>query len=353
MSGVPRRWIVSARQDLLWIHGSVLAGVALLWLLAGTSPLPADAPLAHPALLAVLAWGVLFDGTHVLGTYARSYCAKDAASRAGLPGAWSWGLLAVGPVLACWRAAFPFFLLGASLWAYYHLVRQHWGFVALYRRRDALAGPEWLDSGLLWLGALHPYLRFALGPAYERTGLPALLPAATSAAGRRLVDLAAFLLALGLVAAWCVHLKAGRLRAGPQHMLIVVVAAFHAAVFAVLEDLLPITATLTIFHNLQYHRIVWHHEAGHGRRPLGGWLPYLGAGVLLGIAWYGVRVAGVTLAGPSLLGRVLLGLGWGVALHHYLVDGRIWRVRRQPGVAAALDAATALGHPAFAAAAPR
>ena len=75
--------------------------------------------------------------------------------------------------------------------------------------------------------------------------------------------------------------------------------------------------------------------------------------MLLGIAWYGVRVAGVTLAGPSLLGRVLLGLGWGVALHHYLVDGRIWRVRRQPGVAAALDAATALGHPAFAAAAPR
>ena len=35
--------------------------------------------------------------------------------------------------------------------------------------------------------------------------------------------------------------------------------------------------------------------------------------------------------------NVLLGLGWGVALHHYYVDGRIWRVRKQAQVGAALD----------------
>src|SRR5262249_33658015 len=28
----PARWILSPRQDLLWIHGSVAAGIALLWL---------------------------------------------------------------------------------------------------------------------------------------------------------------------------------------------------------------------------------------------------------------------------------------------------------------------------------
>jgi hypothetical protein len=42
------------------------------------------------------------------------------------------------------------------------------------------------------------------------------------------------------------------------------------------------------------------------------------------------------------LGRnVLLGLGWGIAFHHYLVDARIWRVRRSPQVTRALDAGAA------------
>jgi hypothetical protein len=335
------RWIISAREDLLWIHGSVAAGLALLWLFATISPMTPLASLAQPALLAVVVWGVAFDGTHVLGTYARSYWAADAASRALLPGAWSWSLLFIGPALAFWTDAFSSFLLGAYLWAYYHLVKQHWGFVALYRRRaPTQAGPEWLDRALLWTGTLYPYLRFALGPDYPRSGLPVLLTGPVAADARVAVDIVALAVAGTLVSVAAVQFLRGRLHLGPQHLLIAVVTAFHAAVFANLEELLTITATLTIFHNLQYHRIVWHYEAGKGRRPLGGLVPYLGAGLLLGALWYGARVVGPVLAGPSTFGNALLGLGWGVALHHYLVDGRIWRVRRSPAVGAALDAAT-------------
>jgi hypothetical protein len=336
------RWIISAGQDLLWIHGSVGAGLALLWLFATASPIAPTASLQQPALLAVVVWGVVFDGTHVLGTYARSYWAGDAASRAELPGAWSWSLLAVGPALAWWNDGFSWFLLGAYLWAYYHLVRQHWGFIALYRRRaPARAGPEWLDRTLLWAGTSYPYLRYALGPDYPGSGLPVLWPGTVAKDARGVADGLALLLAAALLLVWTMYVKSGALRPGPQHLLIVVVAGFHAVVFATLTQVLAITATLTIFHNLQYHRIVWHYEAGKGRRPLGGLAPYLGAGLLLGTLWYGARVVGSTLAGPSTVGNALLGLGWGLALHHYLVDGRIWRVRRSPGVGAALDAASA------------
>jgi hypothetical protein len=94
---------------------------------------------------------------------------------------------------------------------------------------------------------------------------------------------------------------------------------------------------LTIFHNLQYHRIVWRYERGLGRTPSGGLVPYLLLGVLLGLAWYGPRVMGVALVGSDLARNALIGLGWGVAFHHYLVDGRIWRVRRSRAVARALD----------------
>jgi hypothetical protein len=47
---------------------------------------------------------------------------------------------------------------------------------------------------------------------------------------------------------------------------------------------------------------------------------------------------GVAFTGSDLLRNVLLGLGWGVAFHHYLVDGMIWRVRKHQTVARTLDA---------------
>ena len=79
------------------------------------------------------------------------------------------------------------------------------------------------------------------------------------------------------------------------------------------------------------------HEAGRGRRPLGGLGPYLAAGLALGVLWYGPRLLGAQLAGPGFGRNLLLGFGWGIAFHHYLVDSRIWRVRRSPQLAAALD----------------
>jgi hypothetical protein len=221
---------------------------------------------------------------------------------------------------------FAFFLLGALLWAYWHLVRQHWGFVALYRRRAQDDAPARLDEAVLWLGCLYPFVRFSLGPAYVASGLPQLLPAAALPGARVALDVVAAAAGAGLLAIW--FLRGGLRRPGPKHLLMGLVIAFHTAVFAALGNLLAITATLTIFHNLQYHRIVWHHEAGQGRVPLGGLVPYLLAGLALGVAWYLPRVLGAHLAGPGLVRNLLLGLGWGVAFHHYLVDGRIWRTRR-------------------------
>lgn len=147
------------------------------------------------------------------------------------------------------------------------------------------------------------------------------------------------------------RLGVGHAGRAPRHLFLAVIVAFHLAVFGLLDNLLAITATLTIFHNLQDHRIVWRYERGLGRTPSGGLVPYLSLGVLLGLAWYGPRVLGVALVGPDLARNALIGLGWGVAFHHYLVDGRIWRVRRSRAVARALDgevAAAARAGPAAA-----
>lgn len=348
-------WIISRREDLLWFHGSVVAGLVLLALFALLPPLSDSTYAAdHPAVLLLLLWGVLFDGTHVLGTYARTYLAPDAASRSALPGSWSWLLIALGPVLAVIDALFlpqmpsllghagwlfRHFLLLAYLWAYWHLVRQHYGILVLYERRVQPADLKALrlDAAILWLGCLYPYMRFALSEGYLYSGLPQLLPRVWLPTLRAGLDLSCAAVGLGLLLLLARRFVGQRLRPGPRELLLLIVISFHLLVFALLDNLLTITATLTIFHNFQYHRVVWQYERGKGRVPMGSLVAYLGWGVLLGLLWYGPRVMGVALLAPSLLRNMLLGLGWGVALHHYLVDGRIWRVRRTPAVAQTLD----------------
>lgn len=82
--------------------------------------------------------------------------------------------------------------------------------------------------------------------------------------------------------------RAKRLKPGPSELLLWIVIGFHLLVFALLDNLLTITATLTIFHNMQYHRIVWQYESGHHRRPAGGMMRYLGWGILLGSLDFGM-----------------------------------------------------------------
>ena len=331
----------------------MLAGLLLLAVFAW-APQLTDASYAtgHPAVLALLLWGVFFDGTHVWGTYARSYLAPDPTARLALPGRWSLGIVLIGPVLALIDAALPQhpsvlghagwlfqnFLLIAYLWAYWHLVRQHYGFLVLYQRRTPGLLP--IDSrvnvALLWVGCLYPYLRFSVSPAYLRSGLPLVLPEPWLPQLRLLLDAGAAV-TLGALAL-AVVLRGRRVRPGPAELLLLIVIGFTALVFSVLDNLLAITAVLTIFHNLQYHRIVWQYERGRGRTPSGSLGRYLFFGVLLGFVWYGPRVFGVAVVPAGVARNVLLGLGWGVALHHYFVDGRIWRVRRHAVVAQALDA---------------
>jgi hypothetical protein len=347
-------WIISRRQDLLWFEGSVLAGIALLVFFLWAPNLDdATYTPGHLAVMALLLWGVLFDGTHVWATYARSYLAPDSVSQGALQGSWSWGLLLLGPALALldyWLCPpgpsqlgsagwlFRWFLVGAYLWAYWHLVRQHYGFLVLYRRRAGETS-HWgarLDTLLLWTGCLYPYLRFSMTEPYVRSGLPVLTPEEWLGPVRFLLDIT-FGVVMGGLLMLVISSRVEPFHPGPKHLLLAVVIGFHIAVFGLLDNLLTITATLTIFHNLQYHRIVWQYERGQGRRPSGGLIPYLILGIALGFAWYGPRVLGVALLASPLARNCLLGLGWGVAFHHYMVDGRIWRVRRSREVAVALD----------------
>jgi hypothetical protein len=351
---VPGTWIISRTQDLLWFQAPVLVGVALMAAFLWLPPLARhNYGATHPAVWLLLFWGVLFDGTHVMATYARTYFAGDAHSKAALPGSASFAWLLLGPAVAIldyglcephpsllgsagWL--FDGFLAAAYVWAYYHLVRQHYGFLSLYQRKErsvpSLASP---DAMALWVGTAYPFLRFTLSDAYRDSGLPVPIPEAWIAISRCVLDGAA-LIAAGVIAVWMIRrARLDHVKPGPKHVFLAIVVAFSNLAFAVLDNLLVITAVLTIFHNLQYHRIVWQYERGRQRVPMGSIAIYAAAGLAFGIAWYTPRVLGVALAEDDLWRNVLIGACWGVAFHHYFIDARIWRLRREPAVAAALD----------------
>src|SRR5262249_39428428 len=60
----------------------------------------------------------------------------------------------------------PFVALFAlfGLWAYWHVVRQHYGIMALYKRKNNDVAPpdQWADKALLYVGLLAPFLAFTL-----------------------------------------------------------------------------------------------------------------------------------------------------------------------------------------------
>jgi hypothetical protein len=63
-SAVSLRWIINAREDLIWFVGSVASSYALLILyVSGVLPL----------IPMVAGWAILIDAPHVFGTLSRTY----------------------------------------------------------------------------------------------------------------------------------------------------------------------------------------------------------------------------------------------------------------------------------------
>jgi len=400
------RWIHGRRTDLLWYIGSALAGwIYVSCVLAFGSGL--EDPMREPffrlqigswtlpltlGLVVVASWAVLFDAPHLWATLARTWLDPDEWDRRRGVLIGSLLFFGLGPV-----AVFgPYMLsavvpmspgtadLGAELffvffrlWAYFHVVRQHWGFFALYKRvNDDWSDPTenkvdlWFFNVALYL----PVVIFASAPWYLQTGMPDLYlrtPIVGSISLGTVVHPLSMLLYLGSVVGyvsfqWREHQR-GRPRNAPKLLLLAAIVPLHLVVF--LHPLLAlfVVPVVTIGHNLQYHRIVW----AYGRNkylaraePRFRWARlafrsapiYFALGLGFTLAFYrgpwvsavqqflargfdsyvmdGIGlVAGVVRpAGTDVGARVVATLFLGWAMQHYYLDAKIWRVRRDPGL---------------------
>ena len=352
------RWIINAREDLIWFVGSVAASYLLLILyVIGALPL----------IPMVAGWAILIDAPHVFGTFSRTYFdASEWKTRRRLM-LGSLLFFVAGPALVLLGFGFTFFFI-AALWAYYHLVKQHYGFMVLYKKKNNDLAPidNALDRFLLMFAFNYPFVAFIANDPSAMARVPPILRSGVSAVAMLLL---AGTLALGI--AWIVRqFQRYWLRQPlnvPKYLLLAAAIPMHWIALLTPMPAKPIAlvAILTIYHNLQYHRLIWFHNqkyrgtgvppASHAQDAHATHGPaafisrrlvyYILFGIIFGVIYQGPRQflgylnlhtgdSPVALTTPIQLGIAFL---WGYAFIHYYLDSKIWRVRRDPSVGKALN----------------
>jgi len=392
-------WIESRRADLFWYIGSplfVLAYLPVAWAVSrwtavdgGTSrfrlAVGAETVPVTAGMVVLVSWALLLDGPHFWPTLARTVLDPQEWRERGAVLRRSFLLFLLGPavVLTPWvaaglagRSAPPgladsgarVLLVGFLGWAYWHVCRQHWGFVRIYRRRAGESDPsdDRVDRWFFHVALFVPPALLLTHPAYPsfRAWFPQHGLHGVGVGGTTVAAVAH----AALWVVWSANLIAyvvwqarrarrGAALNGPKLLLLVAVIPVHLAAFAHPAAALFSQVIVGVGHAVQYQRIVWR----FGRNRYGGphapalarrlfaspWL-YFAAGLAFTLAllrgpWVDGLVArggavldawmaGIFHATPGPTGRsvgaaVVWGLFLGWLFQHYYLDAKIWKVR--------------------------
>ena len=326
-------WLCNPRFDLSFIEG-IPALACLTGLIV----------IAQPHLFTpILIFDLWFLGYHhVISTYTRLCFDRKSLSE-------HWPLLAgLLPVVAL-ATCVAAYALGLWIivsvyfyWQWFHYTRQSWGISRAYRgkERGALYENGWLDQatfyalpvlGILYRSHQDPGLFIGL----ELRVLPVPSVLVTLAAAVTCLLLAHW--AFRRIQAW----RQGRLAAAHTLYMLTHFAIFFAGYLAI-SDITHGWLVINIWHNAQYILFVWmfntrRFQAGidpqarflsYISQPGRLWL-YLTACVLItGVIYWGVLRTMDALFFAGLSATIVL---YQIAnFHHYVVDSRIWKVRKEP-----------------------
>ncbi len=368
-------WIIDKKTDLTWFIGGALGGYLLMFMYSG---------LGWDMVTIWFIWVALIDTPHFFGTYSRTYLDKKEFQQRKPLLLWSLLWFVAGPViiLLCYllyssgsmNYELPWILLTAffGFWAYWHVVRQHYGFLALYKKKNKEDGKldYYIDSSLLYAGLMLPFITFTVRyPESSEITLP-VQRAVESVVGIDGLTIMIFLTSsiVGVLSLIYIGRQIYLARKGtpinfPKALFLLAVIPLHIFICfsdAVVEaGILAFGAFVTIFHDLQYHAIVWFHHKNRYKKAkdkseygISAWLTkslprYAITAISVGIIF---RVLGCTfevhpgcipiaLSSNVILfadfgtDKLLLGILMGLAFHHYFLDQFIWKTSKDKELA--------------------
>ena len=341
---VPSRWIVSPSYDVVFFIASLLVPLTLwaafhIGLISG--------------VVVFILFQLLFNMPHNVQTWTMSVFDRDDRQK-------NWARYAVAfaiivllfgiPMLVSPSGVLPWVRDALVYWGYYHLVRQHYGFLRLYERRSSLAGER------VSTFESKAYARFvdiaSYAPLLLRFRDPELMTIRVE--GKVvwvrhpvLPELAwkgVLVVYVGVIALAIGHHIYGMIRGRKQMLprallLTSITLAFSIAAIFV-KNLVVAIAIVTSFHNLQYLGLVFFHNRNRARiesteaRP-----PNTNPALALlrsgrwGIYGALTMIYGVLLLIPMAVWPTVplaeLPITAVVALHYY-VDSRLWRFQDYP-----------------------
>jgi hypothetical protein len=324
--------ILGAGWDFLLLGPGATLGVSAVYLALLALGLPGAAAL----LATVLSLGVL--GPHYAATYRRAYSSMEIVRAHPIV------TLVVPLVLIAGAAAAlasptgfgPFYFLAYVAWSGYHYSGQSLGIAMLYplRQRARLDAREkrllglplytsWLVSlvGLMGAGAA------ARNPAYEivrTTFAPVSLP--------RWALMLALLPLLGSFMGVALVERGRRLRGQPLPRAVYGVI-FAQVIWFAWGMFYPFfnVVLVPVFHSVQYLALTgWHFTKGERARGLAAFGTYVAVVLVLGLVINpGLLAIFVPSGASSRAGVAAAAVISAVNLHHFLMDGRIWRTRER------------------------
>ncbi len=411
-------WILDPKKDLLYYIGSALAGWLYLALIA-YAIYTLNNPLTDPLgvirlggihipltleLLVVLSWAFILDAPHVWATLGRTLFDPDEwrIRRREILFSFVWFL--VGPV----TILMPYFIgaygpyvgvnipphllpMGAilffvffRLWAYYHVVRQHWGFFTLYKRKAKDSDPQKdkIDKWFFNLSMYLPLVMFMTSDYYAQTpGFPDLGLRKPILAGVSIGEIVYPIAWSGffVVILYYIYVqyrlwKQGEVLNGSKLLYMSLLLPLHFLTFSHPIVAVFIVPLVTVGHNIQYHCIIYQYAKNkyHPKKePQYRWAKFLFKnfaiyafwGLVFTFAFYrgpwieflkdflGLQLDQVLLNSIGMMAGIKdpskLGLGEqafaafiiGFAMQHYYLDSKIWRIRKDQQVAKHLNVA--------------
>ena len=356
-SSVPRRAGFTGRCfvgpvfDYAWIGAA--ASLPVLALVLYGHSIPGMAPVAHalsrltdPAALPFVV--LLFSSTHFAASTLRLYTKPGAV--ASLPFV-SFGLpllflaLLTLCVIGSDRLGRPFQALYLT-WSPYHYAAQAYGLAVMYCYRSGCA-IDGRDKKILRALALAPFAAVFLG--VPGIGLHWLLPASWLAAApvhASLAGVTPVLAVISLAGPFALFARLAR-RDAPMPAIAPLLLVVNAVWWLALPPLQAFVWA-TFFHGIQYLAIVtlFHvrehaSRAGGARGALAQAALFYAGCLALGYGLFNCLPQAYVFAGASTTESLLLVIA-AVNIHHFVVDGFIWKLGRRDANRAVVDADAAL-----------